>query len=84
MLEVLGWTATAVFAGSYFSREPLTLRRLQAGAALLWIAYGVLLKAPPVIVANVIVATLALWSSRSATRPKVLRLRPSADTLRGL
>lgn len=84
MLEVLGWTATAVFAASYFSNEPSTLRRLQAGAAVLWIAYGVLLKAPPVIVANVIVATLALWSSRPATRPKVLRLRPSAETLRGL
>jgi hypothetical protein len=69
MLESIGWVATAVFAASYFCKEPATLRRLQAGAALLWIAYGVLLKAPPVIVANVIVATLALWSSLQKPQP---------------
>lgn len=65
MLDAIGWSATALFAASYFCKEPVTLRRLQAGAALLWILYGVILKAPPVIVANVIVATLAAWSSRT-------------------
>jgi hypothetical protein len=84
VLQAIGWAATAVFASSYFSREPATLRRLQAAAAVLWIAYGVILKAPPVIVANVIVAGLALWSSITTTRPRGLRLKPSADTLRGL
>ena len=84
MLESIGWVATAVFASSYFAREPATLRRLQAAAAVLWIGYGVILKAPPVIVANVIVASLALWSSLPATRPKALRLEPTAETLRGL
>jgi len=64
MLECIGWTATGVFAGSYFFKEPAVMRRVQALAAVLWITYGVLLKAPPVIVANVIVATLAVWSSR--------------------
>jgi Trk-type K+ transport system membrane component len=84
VLEVIGWIATAVFASSYFSKEPKTLRRLQAAAALLWIAYGVILKAPPVIVANVIVASLALWSSLATARPRSLSLGPSAETLRGL
>ena len=84
MLEAIGWIATAVFASSYFSKEPATLRRLQAAAALLWIAYGVVLKAPPVIVANVIVASLALWSSLPTTRPPAPKLQPSAETLRGL
>ena len=64
MAEWIGWTATGVFAASYFCKEPAVLRRVQALAALLWIVYGVLLEAPPVIVANVIVATLAVWSSR--------------------
>ena len=82
MLDAIGWTATAVFASSYFSRDPATLRRLQAAAAMLWIAYGVILKAPPVIVANVIVASLALWSSLQTTRPR--SVRPTALTLRGL
>jgi len=62
--EGIGWVATAVFASSYFCKEPVTLRRLQAGAALLWIGYGVLIKAPPVIVAIVVVGALAALSSR--------------------
>jgi hypothetical protein len=71
MLEWIGWTATAVFAASYFCKEPVVLRRVQALAAILWIAYGVLLKAPPVIVANVIVASLAMWSSRRRSASNV-------------
>jgi hypothetical protein len=63
MLEWIGWVATAVFGASYFCKEETTLRRIQAFAAVLWIAYGVLIKAPPVIVANVVVASLALAST---------------------
>ena len=37
---------------------------MQAGAACLWIVYGILLGALPVVAANVIVAIAALWSSR--------------------
>ena len=71
MLDAIGWAATAIFAASYFSKEPALLRRLQAGAAVLWIVYGVILHALPVIVANVIVATLAAWSSlRPAESPQ--------------
>jgi len=61
--DLIGWAATALFAVSYFCREPRTLRLTQAAAALLWLAYGVALHAAPVIVANVIVASLALWSA---------------------
>lgn len=68
VLDLLGWAATALFAASYFCREPRTLRRVQALAALLWIAYGIALPAPPVVVANVVVASLALWSSGTAGR----------------
>jgi hypothetical protein len=63
MFEWIGWVATAAFAASYFCRQPAALRRVQALAALLWIGYGVLIKAPPVIVANVVVAAIALGSS---------------------
>ncbi len=34
----------------------------------MWLAYGIALNAAPVIVANVIVASLALWSARSTPR----------------
>ena len=46
---------------------------------MLWIVYGVLLGAAPVIVANVIVASLALWSSWSRPQNGAGALEPSAD-----
>ena len=59
----IGWIATAVFAVSYFSRRPAAMRRIQALAAILWIGYGIAIKAPPVIVANLVVAAAAVISS---------------------
>ncbi len=67
-LTIIGWLATAVFASSYFFRRPLTLRRIQAGAALLWVVYGIAIDAGPVVVANLIVAGAALYSSFAARR----------------
>jgi hypothetical protein len=66
--DLVGWAATALFGASYFCREPRTLRLTQAAGALTWLAYGIALRALPVIVANVIVASLALWSAWSAPR----------------
>jgi Bacterial inner membrane protein len=63
MFDWLGWIATAAFAGSYFCTKPSRLRQIQALAALLWLGYGILIKAPPVIAANAIVASLAIISS---------------------
>ena len=69
MFEWIGWVATATFATSYFCRKPVLLRRIQALAALLWIGYGVLIHAVPVIVANVVVAAFAAYSSLRADGP---------------
>jgi len=78
MPEYIGWLATATFASSYFSKHPARLRRIQALAALLWISYGLLIHAVPVIVANLIVAVLAISSSfrpaaGAVTRPSAAR-----------
>jgi hypothetical protein len=59
----IGWIATAVFLSSYASKRPGTLRRIQALAAILWMIYGLIIHAVPVIVANAIVACVAMWSS---------------------
>jgi hypothetical protein len=67
MSDLIGWAATALFASSYFCKEPRTLRRVQALAASVWIAYGVLIRAWPVIVANVVVASLAAASAWTRT-----------------
>ncbi len=63
MIDWIGWLATAVFAGSYLCKEPAALRRIQAVAALLWVGYGLLIHALPVVVANLVVAGAALYSS---------------------
>jgi len=70
MLEALGWTATAVFASSYLFRGQTALRRIQAAAACLWVAYGLAIHALPVVAANAIVAGAALWSSLPGRRPQ--------------
>jgi hypothetical protein len=62
MLDGLGWVATALFAASYFCKTSRAMRRFQAAAALLWVGYGVWMNALPIIVANLIVATLAVYS----------------------
>ena len=62
MFDGLGWVATALFAASYLAKSSRSMRRLQALAALLWVGYGIWINALPIIVANVIVASLAVYS----------------------
>ena len=73
-LDALGWLATAIFLASYSCRTQRALRLTQAGAALLWAAYGVMLHALPVIVANLLVAAVAAYSSF----PRKVSVKPSA------
>lgn len=62
-IEALGWAATCVFVASYFFAKPSRLRGLQMVGALLWITYGVLIGAVPVIIANLLVFAAAAWTS---------------------
>lgn len=70
MLSWVGWIATFIFAASYFCKRPAHLCLMQALAASLWIVYGIIIGAYPVIVANAIVAVIAVysaWRPRTAT-----------------
>jgi hypothetical protein len=76
-IQWLGWAATGVFVGSYFFARPSLLRGVQMFGALLWVTYGVLINASPVIVANVLVFSAAAWTAfRKA--PAVVRAPASA------
>jgi hypothetical protein len=68
-IELLGWTATCVFVGSYFFTRPSLLRSVQMFGALLWVIYGVLINASPVIVANVLVFSAAAWTTLRKSSP---------------
>jgi len=78
MIEYLGWSATAVFVGSYFSRQAELLRRIQMLGALMWVLYGLTISAYPVVVANVLVFAAAAWTSaRSRKRSARAVVEPS-------
>jgi hypothetical protein len=64
----IGWLATATFLLSYSCKDQSKLRRTQAVAALMWAAYGTILHAVPIVVANLLVAGVAVYSSLSGSR----------------
>jgi hypothetical protein len=68
LIDALGWAATAVFVGSYFFTRAEILVRVQMAGAVMWVAYGLLMRAPPVVVANVLVLAAAAWKARRAGR----------------
>jgi uncharacterized SAM-binding protein YcdF (DUF218 family) len=62
MTETLGWVATALFVSSYFFTRPALLRAAQMLGASLWIVYGAMIGAIPVVVANGLVFAAAAWT----------------------
>jgi hypothetical protein len=72
MTETLGWVATAVFVGSYFFKRPALLRAAQMSGAALWIVYGVLIGAIPVVVANALVFGAAAFTLVRARRAPLI------------
>jgi hypothetical protein len=69
-LDALGWTATAIFASSYFFKKAAALRGIQAAAAVLWLSYGIEIHSAPVVVSNMIVAIAAVYTSLRLARDK--------------
>jgi len=68
-IEYLGWAATAVFVASYFCGRPQMLKRVQMAGALMWAAYGLLIGASPVVVANLLVFGAAAWTLANPGSP---------------
>ena len=62
MTDTLGWIATALFVGSYFFKPPTLLRAMQMSGAALWIVYGAMIGAIPVVVANALVFGAAAFT----------------------
>lgn len=68
-VEGLGWMATAVFVSSYFHSAEARLRRTQMLGSVLWMVYGALMHAAPVVVANLLVLAAAAWTARRPPDP---------------
>ena len=71
LVEALGWAATAVFVASYFFHRAEALVRVQVAGAVMWVAYGFLVRAPPVVAANLLVMGAATWKALRARPPSV-------------
>jgi hypothetical protein len=71
LVDYLGWIATGVFLFSYFCKSAAALRSFQMAGALLWIAYGIVIGASPVVVANVLVFAAAAWTAIRTRRAPV-------------
>jgi hypothetical protein len=63
VVETLGWAATAVFVASYFARAAV-LKPVQMVGALMWVGYGLLTHALPVVAANLMVFAAAAWTAK--------------------
>ena len=62
MIDYVGWAATGVFVASYFFTRAQTMKRVQMVGALIWVTYGLMIGASPVVVANLVVFGVAGWS----------------------
>ena len=62
LIDYLGWLATAVFVGSYLCKGSASLKRVQMVGALMWVVYGLLISATPVVAANLLVFSVAGWT----------------------
>ena len=76
LIDSLGWLATAVFVGSYLCKGSASLKRMQMIGALMWVVYGLVIGATPVVAANLLVFSVAGWTllprrSESLTSPRV-------------
>ena len=67
----LGWLATAIFAVSYFCKRTIRLRLVQGAAAFVWMLYGAWIGSRPIVVANILVCSLALYSAWRDRRERI-------------
>ena len=59
--DLLGYLATSLFTLSFIVKSEANLLRAQMLAAGIWLIYGILIGATPVIVANALVAGGAIY-----------------------
>ena len=83
--DSIGWTATAVFTASYLTSGQATLRRVQMAGASLWLTYGLVTEAPPVIGSNILVLSAACWAEYRHRRSlPVAQPGPATNTRPGV
>ena len=61
-IDILGWVATAFTLLSFMATKMSLLRLINFVGCIFWVAYGILDRKNPIIVTNVVIATIhAVW-----------------------
>jgi uncharacterized protein with PQ loop repeat len=61
MLDFIGWVATILIIISFIFRDIYKLRLFSMIGAFLWIVYGIMANAYPIIILNVVVAFIQVF-----------------------
>ena len=71
-VDILGLVAGVIVAASLSMSDPVKLRALNGGGAVLWVVYGVILGAMPIVAFNVWIFFADLYYLRKALRERKL------------
>ena len=71
-VDILGLVAGVIVAASLSMSGPVKLRALNGGGAVLWVVYGVILGAMPIVAFNVWIFFADLYYLRKALRERKL------------
>ncbi len=70
-IDIIGWVATAFTLLSFMATKMSLLRLINFVGCIFWVAYGILDQKNPIIVTNVVIATIhAVWFIRSRMQQK--------------
>jgi|AntRauTorckE6833_2_1112554.scaffolds.fasta_scaffold00024_79 uncharacterized protein with PQ loop repeat len=72
MLDFIGWVATILIIISFIFRDIYKLRLFSMIGAFLWIVYGIMANAYPIIILNVVVAIIQVYWLNRIKRDKKL------------
>ena len=71
-VDILGLVAGVIVAASLSMSDPVKLRALNGGGAVLWVVYGVILGAMPIVAFNVWIFFADLYYLRKALQERKL------------
>lgn len=69
-IDILGIVAGIIVAASLSMSDPVKLRALNGGGAVLWVVYGVLIQAMPIVAFNVWIFFADAYYLRKALRER--------------
>lgn len=84
--QIVGYTASALIVVSLTMKSLLRLRMFGLAGSVMFLAYGILIGAIPIVITNAVIMGIHLWFLRKLLGKteifSILRVRPESDYLR--